>query len=153
MDIRRFKQGDEKELYEVFHNTIRKVNIQDYNENQVAAWAPDDIDMNFVTQKFRDIKPFVAVNDEGIIGYADIQPDGYIDHFYCHHQFQGKGVGRRLFSALEREAAEKRIPSMYSNVSITAKLFFEAMGFSVKKEQLVKVGDQQLKNYRMVRST
>ncbi|PAU78854.1 GNAT family N-acetyltransferase [Halomonas salipaludis] len=151
MKIRKFKQGEEKELYEIFYNTIRTVNIQDYSEDQVAAWAPSYIDMEFVMQKIRDIDPFVAVEDGRIIGYADIQPDGYIDHFYCHHQFQGQGVGRRLFVALEEEAVEKGIPSMYSNVSITAKPFFKAMGFSVEREQLVKVGDQQLKNYRMVR--
>ena len=34
---------------------------------------------------------------------------------------------------------------MYSNVSITARPFFEAMGFSVEKEQVVQIGDQQLK--------
>ena len=152
MDIREFKQGDEKELYGVFYNTIRKVNIGDYSEEQVAAWAPDDIDMDFVSRKFRDIDPFVAVKDGRIIGYADIQADGYIDHFYCHYQFQGQGVGRSLFSTLENKAKESSIVSMYSNVSITARPFFEAMGFSVEKEQLVTVGDQQLKNYRMVRS-
>ena len=152
MEIRRFKQGDEEELYRLFYNTIRKVNVKDYSEDQVQAWAPDDIDMDFVTQKFRDISPFVAVKDEKIIGYADIQPDGYIDHFYCHHQFQGKGVGRFLFAAIEKEAMKKGIPGMYSNVSVTARPFFEAMGFSVEKEQLVTVGDQQLTNYRMVRA-
>jgi len=56
-----------------------------------------------------------------------------------------------VIAALEEEAVEKSISSMYSNVSITAKPFFEARGFSVEKEQLVTVGDQQLKNYRMVR--
>ena len=79
-----------------------------------------------------------------IIAYADIQPDGYIDHFYCHYNYQGQGVGSALFSALEKEAKEKGILEMYSNVSITARPFFEAMGFSVAK-------DQKLKNYRMVR--
>lgn len=152
MKIRKFKQGEEKELYELFYKTIHTVNIQDYSEDQVAAWAPNNIDMEFVMLKFRDIDPFVAVEDGRIIGYADIQSDGHIDHFYCHHQFQGQGVGRRLFSALEEEAAEKGIPRMYSNVSITAKPFFEAMGFFVEEDQLVKVGDQNLKNYRMVRS-
>jgi putative acetyltransferase len=56
-----------------------------------------------------------------------------------------------LFSTLEREARENDILEMCSNVSITARPFFEAMGFSVEKEQLIQVGDQQLKNYRMVR--
>jgi putative acetyltransferase len=56
-----------------------------------------------------------------------------------------------LFATLEKEARENGILKMYSNVSVTARPFFEAMGFSVEKEQLIQVGDQQLKNYRMVR--
>jgi putative acetyltransferase len=117
----------------------------------VAAWAPDDLDIKFAIEKFREIDPFVVIKDRKIIGYADIQSDGYIDHFYCHHEFQGQGVGRMLFATLEKEAREKGIFDMYSNVSITARPFFEAMGFSVEKEQLLQVGNQQLKNYRMVR--
>jgi putative acetyltransferase len=151
MHIRKFRRGDEKELWNLFYNTIHNVNIRDYNKAQVAAWAPYDLDINYAIQKFRKIEPFVVIKDGKIIGYADIQSDGYIDHFYCHHEFQGQGVGSMLFAALEKEARENGILEMYSNVSITARPFFEAMGFSVEKEQLIQVGDQRLKNYRMVR--
>ena len=151
MDIRKFRRGDEKELWDLFYNTIHNVNIQDYNKAQVAVWAPDDLDINFAFQKFREIDPFVVIHNGKIIGYADIQSNGYIDHFYCHHEFQRQGVGSMLFATLEKEARENGIVQMYSNVSITARPFFEAMGFSLEKEQFIQVGDQQLKNYRMVR--
>jgi len=152
MDVRKFKQGDEKELWDLFYNTIHNVNILDYDKAQVAAWAPDDLDINFAIQKFREIDPLVVIQDGKIIGYADIQPDGYIDHFYCHHEFQGRGVGSMLFAALEKKVKDNTISKMYSNVSLTARPFFEAMGFSVEKEQLLQQGGQRLKNYRMVRS-
>ena len=151
MEVRKFRKGEEKELWKLFYNTVHSVNIQDYNENQTAAWAPDDLDINIAIQKFREIDPFVVTKEGKIIGYADIQSDGYIDHFYCHHEFQGQGVGSRLFAALEKEARENGILEMYSNVSITARPFFEAMGFLVEKEQILQMGNQKLKNYRMVR--
>ncbi len=138
-------------MWDLFYNTIHNVNIQDYNKAQVAAWAPDNLDINSAIQKFREISPFVVTYNRTIVGYADIQSDGYIDHFYCHHKFQGQGIGSLLFTTLEKEARENGIFNMYSNVSITARPFFEAMGFSVEKEQLIQVGNQQLKNYRMVR--
>lgn len=152
MEIRKLRKGEEEELWKLFHDTIHHVNTRDYDENQIAAWAPDDHDINIAIKKFREIDPFVLIKDGKIIGYADIQSDGYIDHFYCHHEYQRQGVGSMLFSTLEREARENGILEMYSNVSITARPFFEAMGFSVEKEQLIQVGDQQLKNYRVVRS-
>ena len=151
MKVWKFREGDEKELWELFYNTIHNINIQDYDKAQVTAWAPDDLDIDFVVQKFREIDPFVVIQGGKIIGYADIQPDGYIDHFYCHHEFQGQGVGSTLFATLEKKARENGVSKMYSNVSITARPFFEAMGFSVEKEQVLQMGDQQLKNYRMVR--
>jgi putative acetyltransferase len=151
MEVREFRKGEENELWKLFYNTVHNVNNQDYDENQIAAWAPDDLDINIAIQKFREINPFVVIKEGKIIGYADIQSDGYIDHFYCHHEFQGQGVGSTLFAALEKEARKNGILEMYSNVSITARPFFEAMGFSIEKEQVLQMGDQKLKNYRMVR--
>ena len=151
MEVRKLQEGEEQELWELFYNTIHTVNIRDYDGNQIAAWAPDDLDINIAIKKFREIDPFVVIKEGSIIGYADIQPDGYIDHFYCHHEFQGQRVGSTLFAALEKEAKETGIFEMYSNVSITARPFFEAMGFSVEKEQVIRIKDQKLKNYRMVR--
>ena len=151
MEVRKIRQGEEKELWKLFHNTIHNVNIRDYDKNQIEAWAPSDFDINVAIQKFRDIDPFVATKSGKIIGYADIQPDGLIDHFYCHHEFQRQGVGSALFSAIEQEAKNNGISKMYSNVSITARPFFEAKGFLVEKEQIIKVRGQALKNYKMVR--
>ena len=151
MEVRKLRKGEEKEAWELFYNTIHNVNIRDYTESQVEAWAPADFDVNIAIQKIRDIDPFVVIMDRKIIGYGDIQPDGLIDHFYCHHEFQRQGVGSALFGAIEKEAEKNGISRMYSNVSITARPFFEAKGFSVEKEQTVKVRDQQFINFRMVR--
>ena len=151
MEVRKFRESDAKELWSLFYNTIHTVNSQDYDANQIAAWAPDDFDVNLAIQKFKTIDPFVVTEEEKIVGYADIQADGYIDHFYCHHDFQRQGVGSMLFATLEKEAKEKGILTMYSNVSITARPFFESMGFSVEKEQVVQVKGQNLKNYKMIR--
>jgi len=151
MKVRKFNNGDEDELWDLFFNTIHKVNSQNYTPLQVAVWAPKDVDRDEYVKKFREINPFIALKSGKIVGYADIQSDGYIDHFYCHHQFQRQGVGSLLFAQLEKTANENNTPKMYSNVSITAKPFFESKGFSVEKEQQIQLMDQQLKNFRMVR--
>jgi len=39
MEVRKFRKGEEKELWKLFYNTVHNVNIQDYDENQIAAWA------------------------------------------------------------------------------------------------------------------
>ena len=151
MEIRKYRKGEETEIWNLFYNTVRKINIRDYNQDQINAWAPEKIDLEIASQKIRDINPFVVVLDGKIVAYADIQIDGYIDHFYCHHDFQGKGIGTRLFAKLEQVASDNAITELYSNVSITARPFFEAKGFLVAKEQAVKQRGQSLVNYKMVR--
>ena len=151
MQVRKIIKGEEQELWDLFYNTVNHINSQDYSQSQIASWAPVDYPREQAIKKFRELDPFVVIKNEQIIAYADIQEDGYIDHFYCHHQFQRQGVGSLLFARLEQQAIENGIKKMYSNVSITAKPFFEAKGFDVEKEQRLEMGNEQVKNYRMVR--
>ena len=147
--VRKFQQGDEKALRAIFFNTIRNVNIKDYSEAQVEAWAPDDYDQNDWFKRIQAIAPFVAVLDKEIVGYADIQVDGYIDHFFCHWKYQGQGVGKALMQELFTKAKTNQIERLYSHVSVTAKPFFEHYGFKVVKQHEVEVRGQTLTNYVM----
>ena len=150
MKIRKYQPGEEQEIWTLFYNTIHKINIRDYTRDQINAWAPNDMDLETVFQKIRDINPYVVIIDRKIVAYADIQADGYIDHFFCHHDYQGRGIGRALFATLEKFALENCINQLSANVSITARPFFEAMGFSVVKEQTIQQRNQVLTNYKMV---
>jgi GNAT superfamily N-acetyltransferase len=46
------------------------------------------------------INPFIAATDGVIAGYSDLQSSGLIDHFFCHHNYQGCGVGKALMSQI-----------------------------------------------------
>jgi putative acetyltransferase len=147
--IRQYQSGDELALREIFFNTIRNVNIKDYSETQVKAWAPNDYNREEWSQRIRSIKPIIASIDDEIVGYTDIQDNGYVDHFYCHWQHQGNGIGKKLMLMLLKEGARKGVKRFYSHVSITAKPFFEHFGFKVVKEQEVDVRGQMLTNFVM----
>jgi putative acetyltransferase len=49
----------------------------------------------------------------------------------------GRGVGRRLYEAAEREAGELGLESVSTEASLTARPFFERLGFRVVREQTV----------------
>lgn len=149
LKIRKFQKGDESELRQIFFKTIRNVNIKDYSEQQVQAWAPDDYDQSEWLKRMSSINPFVATLKGKIVAYADIQDDGYIDHFFCHWNYQGKGIGKALMLKLITAGKPKGITRLYSHVSITAKPFFEHFGFQVVKCQQVKIRNQVLTNYIM----
>jgi putative acetyltransferase len=147
--IRNFQKGDVPALREIFFNTIRNVNIKDYSEVQVKAWAPDIYNESTWYDRISNINPLIASLDKVVVGYADIQNDGYIDHFFCHWKYQGKGIGKSLMKEIFATGESKCIKRFYSHVSITARPFFEHFGFCVVNEQQVEIRGEILTNYVM----
>jgi len=151
IQVRRYQDGDAKFLSQIYYNTIHTVNAKDYTKNQLDAWAPWSSvqDYSGWQEKLEKIKPYVALIDDIIVGFSEFEPNGHIDCFYVHHEFQGSGVGSALIHEIEKEAVDKSISRVYAEVSITAKPFFEAKGFHVVKQQAVTIRGVELINFIM----
>jgi len=147
--IRKYVEQDAKTTWLLFFNTIRNINKQDYNQAQLQAWAPELMDLFIWNKRMSDIEPFIAEIDGKIVGYADLQNDGLIDHFFCHQDHLRQGVGSALMLHILHTGREKKIKYYFSQVSITAKPFFEHFGFKVVKQQLAEVGEQVLTSFYM----
>lgn len=78
----------------------------------------------------RDLRPFVVEVEGEIAGYADIQPNGYIDHFFVSGAYPRQGVGTLLMSRIHDEAKLLGISELTADVSKTAEPFFLHCGFS-----------------------
>jgi GNAT superfamily N-acetyltransferase len=152
MIVRRYRKGEEAQIKAIYHNTIHKVNIRDYSQAQVDAWAPDYFTLQDCIKRLEQKNPFVAVESEQILGYGELDKDGHIDCFYCHHEWQGKGVGKAIYNAIEEEARRMGIKRLFAEASITAKGFFEKMGFITEKEQKVAIRGQDLTNFIVSKS-
>jgi putative acetyltransferase len=136
--IRRYKYGEEAALFEVFHSAIHMVASRDYTAEQLNAWAPGDLDPMGWATKIRSINPFVAELDSELVGYADIQPTGYIDHFYVSGRHPRRGIGSLLMKRLMDEATLLGARTVTSDVSRTAQPFFEKFGFVVMEKRYPK---------------
>ena len=124
--IRNYCLEDAKALMDIFYNTIHKVNIKDYTLEQVDEWASkSDMKLEIWGKRFNKSKPIVAVVDGKIVGFTEFKRDGYIDCFYCHHEWIGKGVGSALMEEIFLRAKKNKIKRIFVDVSITAKPFFE----------------------------
>ncbi|NAW82793.1 GNAT family N-acetyltransferase [Vibrio sp. V43_P6S15P86] len=149
LSIRRYRTEDAPILWTLFYHTVRVINRRDYTESQVSAWAPSDFDLNSWQRTMDAIQPYIAEIEGQVVGYCDLQSDGLIDHFFCHHEYQGQGIGRDLMSFLFPQAKVKGIERLYSEVSITARPFYEKMGFKVKVQQRAEVRGETLTNFMM----
>ena len=149
MHIRQFIPSDAQALWELAYQTIREINAADYTNAQVQAWAPDHHDEERWLKLLLNNKPYIAIDSDRIVGFADLQPSGYIDHFFCAATHIGQGVGRLLMEKIIEEANQLNISTLSSHVSITAKPFFIHFGFHTVKAQQVQVRGVYLKNYVM----
>jgi putative acetyltransferase len=147
--IRLFEAEDAEQVAQLFHETVREVNLRDYSINQVRAWAPDDIHFRNWVEVCSSRFTYVA-DDEGVIaGFGELEPSGHIGCFYCHKNYQRCGVGRQIYQAIEAKAVELSVGQMFTEASITAKPFFQRMGFLVVKEQEVTCRGEIFVNYAM----
>lgn len=149
MIIRPFRIGDEPSLLEVYRSAIHQVAIRDYTREQVKAWAPDAMDMASWINRIRNIEPFVVEIDGVAVGYADLQPDGYIDHFFVSGDHPGQGIGSALMQHLVETARSRNLAVMTSDVSKTAQGFFLKSGFQIVEHKHVTIRGVVLGNARM----
>jgi putative acetyltransferase len=135
--IREFQLGDEPALHAVYHSAIHEVACKDYSAEQIEAWAPESLGLEMIwTNKMREIRPFVVEDgQEGIVAYADLQQNGYIDHFFVSGTRTREGIGTLLMNRIHSVAHEKNIVVLTSHVSRTAQPFFRSFGFSVIEER------------------
>lgn len=152
LTVRKYRQGEEERLRGLFLATVRTINARDYTPEQIHVWTRASEDMARWRARMEANDPFVCVDGDEIRGFADVRDDGYIDHFYVHCDWQGKGVGKLLFAEIESVARTWKLVELWSNVSITARPFFASRGFHVVASQEVPLGGEILTNYRMVKT-
>lgn len=147
MIIRTYRSTDCKELTELFYHTVHRVNAKDYTKEQLDAWATGQVDLKKWDQSLQEHYSIVAVDDNVITGFGDIDKTGYLDRLYVHSDYQGKGVATALCNQLESAVQQ----NIVAHVSITARPFFEKRGYQVVREQQVERRGIFLTNFVMIK--
>ena len=149
MKIRLFRAEDTEQVAQLFHDTVRRINIRDYSREQVKAWSPDDIHFRNWLEICSSRFTYVAEQDLRIIGFGELEASGHVDCFYSHHNYQRQGVGNKIYKAIENKALELNLTRLFTEASITAQPFFIKQGFSIIKEQQVACRGETFKNCLM----
>lgn len=150
--IERYTPEQASALREVFHSAIHLSAAPWYSQREREAWSPQRYDEAAWAANLDRIQPWVAKEGEKIVGYADVQPDGYIDHFYVSGNAARQGVGQALFDHLAGQAQAMDLDRLTSDVSLSAEGFFARQGFAVQWRRTVRRDGVALRNARMARS-
>ena len=106
MEIRKYKQSDCRILTELFYHTVHTVNAKDYTKEQLDVWADGKADLKKWNQSFQEHYSIVAVENETIAGFGDIDLTGYLDHLFVHADYQRKGIAAAICDQLEQAVQE-----------------------------------------------
>ncbi len=147
--VRHFEHSDLPAMLETRRTSIRRICAHDYDHDQIMAWAPDIDDVEAQATRFAKTQTWVALVNGNAAGFMNLAEGGYVDCLYVHADHQRCGIASALLSMLEKTARAQGVSRLYSEVSITARPFFERQGFAVTTPQTVTVNGQQYLNFRM----
>lgn len=88
LSIRKYKPSDCGDLAKLFHDTIYAVNSKDYTEEQLNAWASGSEDLEKWNGSLAKNTAFVAIINDIIVGFGDIDKTGYLDRLFVHKDHQ-----------------------------------------------------------------
>ena len=104
--LRPYSPKDLEELYQLFYETVHRINCKDYTPEQVGAWAPKEPLQSLVGDLEKNFTR-VAVSENRIVGFIELTHEGLVKGIYTHHEMQGRGVGRLLIGAAIEEAKKE----------------------------------------------
>lgn len=141
---------DIPELKALYKGVIISVNIKDYTSEEAEDWASCGNSEQHWGELITELHFIVAKNENNkITGFSSISDSGYLHSMFVHKDFQNRGIASILYNEIEIYASEHNIGRITSEVSITARPFFEKQGFIVDEEQKRKANKLFLSNYRM----
>ena len=152
--IRAALQSDAVELKNLFQNTVLAINRRDYSQAEVEDWASCGDDLSNIEDMIKTHYFIVAINQQlEIVGFSSITPQGYLHSMFVHKDFQGEGIATILLNEIEQYAITNGIMRITSEVSLTARPFFEKKGYIVEEEQKRKANQLSLTNFWMAKQT
>lgn len=140
-------------LIRLYQETVLTVNRRDYSQEEVEDWASCGEDVAKIEKMLNTHYFIVAVNElSEMVGFSSITPQGYLHSMFIHKDFQNRGIATVLLNAIEQYAKQQDIRKITSEVSLTARPFFEKRGYAVEKEQKRKANRLCLTNFWMAKS-
>jgi putative acetyltransferase len=147
LSIRPCRPTDLDAVIAIFLGAVRQVAARDYDQAQIDAWAQVDRERWDVRRRSRPT--WIAEIGQSQAGFADLEPDGHLDMIFVHPSHQGVGVATALLQRVETAARAQDLPRIFTEASITARIFFERRGFRIVARQIVEIRGQKLTNFRM----
>lgn len=147
-----FRQEDIAELAQVFRDAIVVTAADAYSPEQRLAWAASADDLAAFAALIEEGWVRIAVDDEGIVGFAQINMPGHIAMLYTAPRAARQGVACLLMEDMLVLAEAMGAEELTAESSIVARPLFEYFGFIDQGVETVECNGISLARHRMQRS-
>lgn len=131
LTLREFRDDDLLAVVDLYSRAIHGLARADYSPEQLAAWAPDQPDVNAWRPRLADQQVLLALRREALVGFIGYTLEGHIDLLFAAPQSSRMGVASRLYAAVEARLQAAGVARLHTEASYTAKPFFASQGFEV----------------------
>lgn len=143
--------ADADVLADIMFDAVRRGESR-YSEQQRAAWVPARRSGEDWIARLQRQDIIVAEQDGEAVGFASLAGGGYVDFAYIRPEAQHTGLFRQLLSRIVERAVEKREPLLWTHASLMAEPAFAKLGFTIRKRERVRIGNQEFDRCEMEKS-
>ena len=150
--VRRMSSGDAADMHRIHTQAVTAVCAEYVEPAAVEAWLHGRTAEKYVEAADTGGETFwiAAVEDGPVIGFASWRRDELVSLFVdpAHH---GRGVGRALFDACEKDAAENGHAPRRLTATLNAVSYYEAFVFRQVRESYREKQGQRIPHIEMTR--
>lgn len=133
--VRDYRESDALATLEIFIRAILQGARDEYTVEQTEAWLGRDVLSSGWHEARSGAATVVAELDGRVVGFADLDPTGYIDRLFTHPSATRRGVASALLTEILGRARNRGIAELSAYASALARPVFERFGFVVESEE------------------
>src|SRR5664279_5571619 len=115
--VRLYHPGDEIGICEAHRLSLERIVSKDYTPQEIAVWVQRSAPQRYI-DAVKEGERFLVLDDDGRIGgFAGWIPER-IRGFYLHPDYAGRGLGKLLFQATEKDM-RANVPSNICHIEST----------------------------------
>jgi len=149
IQLREATPADLQSILKVFTDCIDITAAADYNEEERRVWKSSAQTPEKWLNRIDQQAFWLACEEDLVAGFATLEDNNYIDCMYVSPAFQGRGIAQLLLDTIENLARSKRTQLISSDVSHTARGFFEKNSYQVIHPNQIEKDGVILVNFKL----
>lgn len=134
MQVRKFRKEDISQIPNLIKRAIIERDNHNYTHEQIVLSSSYYTAEKFC-EDFDNKIVYVCVDEDKVVGTGTLYK-GEIMACFILPEYQGKGIGKEIVMALEKEAIRKGLPKVWLVSVLSAVKFYEKLGYVFVNEKM-----------------